>query len=77
MTDAPNHVLIPKHTKITKKEAQELLRKYNITQNQLPKISKNDAAIKHLEVEPGDIIKIERESPTSGKTVFYRVVINE
>ncbi|MBU4242327.1 MAG: DNA-directed RNA polymerase subunit H, partial [Nanoarchaeota archaeon] len=42
---------------------------------QLPKISKNDPAIKELEVKKGDLIKIERKSPTIGKSIFYRVVV--
>ena len=32
-------------------------------------------AIKHLNVKAGEVIKIERESKTAGKSVYYREVI--
>ena len=72
-----NHTLIPKHEKITEKEAQELFEYHNITIKELPKIIKNDPAIRHLDVKENDIIKITRKSPTAGTTIFYRGVINE
>jgi len=42
---------------------------------QLPKIHKKDPAISHLEPKKGDIIKIERKSPTNIKSIYYRIVI--
>jgi len=74
--DVTKHVLIPKHAKLGEKEKKELLETYNITLKELPKIMKDDPAIAHLDVKPGDIIKIIRDSPTAGKSVFYRVVTN-
>ncbi len=74
--DVKNHVLIPKHAKVSEKERTELLHKYNIAPEQLPVILKNDAALIGLNVKPGDIIKIERNSATAGLSAFYRVVIN-
>lgn len=70
------HKLIPKHTKLSEEETQKLLEQYNISLKQLPKILKSDPAIKDLNAKPGDVIKIDRESPTMGKTSFYRVVLN-
>jgi DNA-directed RNA polymerase subunit H len=71
------HELIPKHEKITDKEAQALFEFHNITIKELPKIIKNDPAIRHLNAKENDIIKITRASPTAGISVFYRGVINE
>jgi DNA-directed RNA polymerase subunit H len=71
------HELVPKHEKLSKKEADELLEEYNISLKQLPQISKTDAAVKHLELSAGDIIRIERRSPTAGVAIFYRVVVDE
>ena len=68
-----NHFLVPKHRKLSEKEVTSLLIKYSITKNQLPKIKKNDAALKELEIEPGDVIEIERKS-FAGKSYYYRVV---
>ena len=74
---AIQHVLIPKHKKISEKEKKELLEHYKITINELPSISKKDPALAETDVQEGDIIKIERESPTAGHIVFYRGVIDE
>lgn len=75
--EAKNHVLVPLHEKISEEEKQALLDKYNITSKQLPKIDIKDAALAHLDVQPGDVIKITRKSPTAGLTVFYRGVTSE
>ena len=71
------HVLIPKHKKLSEKEKKDLLENYKITINELPSIKKNDTALIGMDVQAGDIIKIERESPTAGNTVFYRGVVDE
>jgi DNA-directed RNA polymerase subunit H len=73
---ALKHVLVPVHTKLNKKEEEELLQKYNVAKVQLPKILVTDPAIAHLNPGEGDIIKIERKSPTRGIALYYRVVIN-
>ena len=70
------HVLVPEHSKLNKKETQELLEKYNLSLNELPKILLTDPAIEKLNVKPGDVIKIIRDSQTLGKSIYYRVVIN-
>ena len=70
------HVLIPKHTKISEKEKKELFEKYHLTFKEIPKIKKSDSAIAGLNVKAEDIIKIVRDSPTSGKSIFYRGVIH-
>ncbi len=75
-TDVTKHALIPKHSKLGEKEKKELLEKYHISLKELPKIMKDDSAIMHLDAKPGDVIKIMRESPTAGKSVFYRGVSN-
>ncbi|MEM1577406.1 MAG: DNA-directed RNA polymerase subunit H [Candidatus Pacearchaeota archaeon] len=67
------HIFIPKHTILSKKEAEELLKKYNIDKSQLPKIKLKDPALPK-EAKVGDIIKIERKTE-KGKVIFYRVVI--
>ena len=68
------HILLPEHVKLTNKEKEAVLKHYGIAQRQLPKIFKNDAAIAELDAKPGDIIKIIRNSPTAGQTIFYRGV---
>ena len=71
------HSLIPKHKKLSDKEKKALLDSYNITVNELPVISKSDPALVDMDLEIGDVLKIERDSPTAGKTIFYRGVSGE
>ncbi len=75
--DIKKHVLVPKHIKLSETEKTKLLEKYDISTKQLPKILKIDPAIKELNAKQGDVIKIIRQSPTAGETVFYREVVNE
>ena len=71
------HGLVPKHFKLSEDEKKELLEKYNISLSQLPKIYDDDPMVKVLgDVKIGDVVKIERDSPTSGKSLFYRVVVH-
>lgn len=74
ITKAIEHLLVPKHALLSKEQAAELLSKYNIALDQLPKIPIGDAGIAELNPERNDIVKIIRESPTAGKTVYYRRV---
>jgi DNA-directed RNA polymerase subunit H (RpoH/RPB5) len=69
------HSLVPKHTKLGERAIKELLEKYNISKVQLPKILNSDPALKGQSVKVGDVIKIERNSLTAGKSVYFRVVI--
>jgi len=73
--DVSNHVLVPKHEKCSETEKKAILKKYNLTIADLPKISINDAAIVDMNLEPGDMVKIVRDSATAGKSIFYRIVI--
>lgn len=70
-----NHILVPKHEKCSEIEKKNILSKYAAELKDFPKININDAALYNLDVKVGDLIKITRESPTAGKAVFYRVVI--
>ena len=75
--DATAHVLSPIHEKLTDDEVKQLLKDYNVEYAKLPKISITDPSIDALEVKLGDVIKISRKSPTSGNTVYYRMVIEQ
>ncbi len=63
------HILQPKHIKLNEKEAEELLKKINVSKAQLPKILSTDAALPEG-CNVGDVIKIERKSG-----VYFRVVV--
>ena len=70
------HELVPDHILMTEEETQELLKKYNITRGQLPKIKSSDVVVKQINAKPGDVLKIIRKSLTAGKAVAYRLVID-
>jgi DNA-directed RNA polymerase subunit H len=71
----PDHVYVPKHEIISKKEAEAVLKKYNCKPTELPLIFVTDPAILGLGVKPGDMIKISRKSPTAGESLYYRYVV--
>lgn len=71
----PDHVYVPKHEIITKKEAEEVLKKFNCKATELPLILVTDPAIVGLGVKPGDMIKVTRNSPTAGESSYYRYVV--
>lgn len=73
--DLQKHNLIPRHTKLKTEEAEKFLKDYDISPEQLPKISIKDSVIKQINAKKGDIIKIERESKI-GKNTYYRMVID-
>ena len=75
--DVTKHMLVAKHSKLSQKDKKELFDKYSLTFVNLPKISVEDPALKDMAVKEGDVIKIERPSPTAGNTVYYRGVISE
>lgn len=71
----PDHAYVPKHEIMTKKEAEEVLEKFNCKPTELPLIFVNDPAILGLGVKPGDMIKITRKSSTAGESLYYRYVV--
>ena len=75
ITLAPDHIDVPKHEIMTRKEAEEVLEKYHCKSTDLPLIFVNDPAIVGLGVKPGDMIKITRKSATAGESFYYRYVI--
>ena len=75
VTLAPDHVDVPKHEIMTRKDAEEVLEKYHCKTTDLPLIFANDPAIIGLGVKPGDMIKITRKSATAGESLYYRYVV--
>lgn len=69
------NILVPKHEVLSGKDTERLLEFYNVTRGELPKIRKDDPALKGLGAKVGDIIKITRKSPSAGTAFYYRVVI--
>ncbi|MHA2322341.1 MAG: DNA-directed RNA polymerase subunit RpoH/Rpb5 C-terminal domain-containing protein [Candidatus Thorarchaeota archaeon] len=57
-------------------EIQLVLDHYGIEKNQLPRIFREDPAVKVLGARPGQVIRIERESLTAGRSFYYRLVVD-
>jgi len=71
----PNHIYVPKHEIISRKEALEVLSRFNCKPTELPLIFVTDPAIIGLGVKPGDMIKITRKSGTAGESKYFRYVV--
>jgi len=69
------HEMVPKHEVLSKKESEELLKKYGITSDNLPKINENDPVVQVVKAKKGDVLRIIRQSPTAGEAVYFRLVV--
>ena len=70
------HFLVPKHEVLSEKETEKVFKEFDITPDQLPKILITDPCVKHIGAKVGEIIKIERNSPTAGISIVYRRVVD-
>lgn len=70
------HKLVPKTTSISDHEVEELLKKYNLSSTkQLPEVSRFDPVSLAICLRPGQVCRIERQSPTALQCVYYRVCV--
>jgi len=75
LIDITTHKLVPKHIILNEKEKEEVLKKYSISSQHLPKIILSDPVIKAINGQVGDVVKIIRKSQTAGQSIYYRVVV--
>jgi DNA-directed RNA polymerase subunit H len=75
--DVRDHRLVPEHRKMSEDEVEELLERFDIEKENLPRIKENDSALKQKDFEIGDVFEITRESPTAGETTYYRRVVEK
>ena len=64
-------MLVPRHSVASEAEVKQVNRQYSITADNLPVIFLNDPALKGVQTRPGDVIKIERNSPVTRKVELY------
>jgi len=66
---------IPKHIPLSAEQEAEMLARYGIVKNQIPKVRSSDPICRYFHLKHGRIIRVIRNSPTSGEAVSYRCVI--
>jgi len=69
------HVLVPKHEIVSAEEREKVLTEYRVQPYQLPRLKASDPAAKAIDAKPGDVVRITRDSPTAGKYISYRYVV--
>ena len=68
------HELVPPHSVLTKEEADEMKKKFNITHDsQLPDISRFGPVAQAICIRPGEICKVQRSSLSAITSDFYRI----
>ena len=70
------NVLVPPHRVLTNVELEEIILKYNITDDaQFPDISRFDPVAKVIGIRPGQVCEIIRPSKTAIEGKYYRICI--
>ena len=75
IVDITKHELVPKHEILKGAEKTAVFKKYDITENKLPKISSSDPVMEMIGAVPGQVIKITRKSQTAGEADYFRLVV--
>ena len=72
--DIQDHMLVPKHEIMTEEEISEEFSDVDYNFKDLPKIKADDPVVEEIGAEPGNVLRITRESQTAGVFVTYRIV---
>ena len=73
-----NHQLVPEHIVLSREEATEVKKKYNIIDDsQIPDISRFSPVSQVIGIRPGELCRIYRPSKTAIKAEFYRICFNK
>ncbi len=71
-----NPILVEKHVILSDSEADEVLKKFKITPDKLPKIYDDDPQILKVKGKPGQIVAIDRDDDGK-KYTYYRLIIKK
>lgn len=70
-----HHELVPKHILLSYEEKAAVLKKYHISERQLPCIQKSDPVARYMGLQGGQVVRIIRTSPFGDRYVVYRLCI--
>lgn len=70
------HTYMSIHEIVLGEELEKLISEQNINPEKLPQIFVTDPGLAHLDVKPGDVIKIIRKNKTIGDVFYYRKVVS-
>ncbi|MFH1785790.1 MAG: DNA-directed RNA polymerase subunit RpoH/Rpb5 C-terminal domain-containing protein [Candidatus Micrarchaeota archaeon] len=72
--DVLSHDLVPEMKVLSDNEKSKVLSKYQIDEDQFPKVSSKDSAVVALKATVGNVLEIKRDDGT-GKYTTYRIVV--
>ena len=74
MVDVTDHELVPEHEVLEEDVLDGVLDEYDIDRTDLPKIKRSDPALPDG-AQPGDVVKVTRDSRTTDRAIVYRLVV--
>jgi DNA-directed RNA polymerase I, II, and III subunit RPABC1 len=75
MYNITKHELVPKHILLSMKDKQEVMKKYKVTDKQIPYVLKTDPISRYFNAKPGMLFKIIRSSNITYQSIYYRIVV--
>lgn len=76
MFNLVDSIYVPKHQVLSQEESDAVIKEYNVTKRQLPRILTVDPVARYYNMQTGQICRITRPSETSGLSNYYRIVVN-
>ena len=77
MLNMTEHVCCPEFTVLENEELNEILQSYNAKRKELPKQFDSDPMSRYLFLKRGQVVRVIRNSETTGQSVAYRIVIHK
>ena len=71
-----DHVHQPRFTVVDEREVAGIVQAYNMRNKvEMPRILTSDPVAMYLALKPGQVVRIERKSPSAGESVFWRMCV--